>query len=532
MVMEKLQKKILSILEIGAILCFLLFVGSGIVQSPFFGDINVIDEGQFAAWVSQMLHGKILYKEIYTAYGPLYIYPFYEMAKIFDPSVFLMRLIYKVFFVFLSILVVKKVLQKLDVRYPIQLVCLAAVLIVPDFGLRQGSGLFSLLVLVTLFESKMHRVALLLGMSVVLSLLISIEIGIFVSFISLLFFTVSIIYEKHPKKTVLLLLTTVSAISFSALLFYFWSSREGWFLFYVQSALSDLRIFSGIDLPNGQNFPSIFELFPQSSDLFVWFKFIFSKKMLLYWLFLFYIISFLFVIKNLLLHNKHLPLRLIASLVLFGFFISTILVGRSGHFSFVVVPVFILLAFFSDRLMKKYVTASSIKEKILISTMMATCIFFIVRIVAIYRTDFPKVLQLPRVLFAQKDTIPFVGPIVLSRAQRENFSEVQRFIFNNTTQDDAVFFAANEPIMYMLVSRNNPTKYDYPYIAGAIEKRLEILSDLESNPPKYILYNTSAWDVDGVSNMQRMPEVWKYIKKQYKLKKLLGSVLVYQKKIQ
>ncbi|MEN9407853.1 MAG: hypothetical protein RLZZ455_1069 [Candidatus Parcubacteria bacterium] len=530
--MENLQKRTLSIIEIGATLLFLLFIGSGVVQSPFFGNINVIDEGQFAAWVSQMLHGKILYKEIYTAYGPLYIYPFYELAKIFDPSVFLMRILYKVIFVFISIVVVKRLLQKLDIRYPIQLVCLAAVLIIPDFGLRQGIGLFSLLVLVTLFESKAYRVALLLGVSVVVSLLISIEIGIFVSCISLLFYIVTIISEKHPKKTVLLSLTTLIASAFSVLLFYLWSTREGWFLFYVQTTLSDLKIFSGIDLPNGQNFPNIFVLAPKSYDPFVWFKFIFSKQMLLYWLFIFYIISFLYIIYNLLFHNKHIPLRLISVLVLFGFLISTILVGRSGHFSFVLAPVFILLAFFADQLIKKYVRVSSMKEKAIITSIVVTCLFFTVRIVAIYRTDFPKVFQLPGIIYNGNATIPFVGPIVLPSEQRNTISEVQHFIFNNTTQDDMVFFAANEPIMYMLVSRNNPTRYDYPYIAGTIEKRLEILSDLESNPPKYILYNMSAWDVDGVSNIKRMPEVWKHINTHYMIKKHLGSVLVYQRKIQ
>lgn len=64
------------------------FIGSAETLSPFYGNINVIDEGQFAAWANFMLHGKLMFKDMYIVYGPLYVYPLYLLFKFFSPSFF------------------------------------------------------------------------------------------------------------------------------------------------------------------------------------------------------------------------------------------------------------------------------------------------------------------------------------------------------------------------------------------------------------------------------------------------------------
>ena len=73
--MEK--NKIKIVIEYLVILFFLFFIGSSLVINPFFGEINVIDEGQFGAWMRHMLHGEFLYNDTYSEYETLYIYPFY-----------------------------------------------------------------------------------------------------------------------------------------------------------------------------------------------------------------------------------------------------------------------------------------------------------------------------------------------------------------------------------------------------------------------------------------------------------------------
>src|SRR5689334_9248614 len=99
---------ILSAFAIG----FLYFIGSVGFISPILGDINLIDEGQFGAWIAHMLHGKLLYKDIYAAYGPLYIYPLYLLSKIFGQSAYLIRVVYIVVNTYLSLIIVWLVLKK------------------------------------------------------------------------------------------------------------------------------------------------------------------------------------------------------------------------------------------------------------------------------------------------------------------------------------------------------------------------------------------------------------------------------------
>src|SRR3989304_5377037 len=86
--MEKNKKSLLISLLI-ILVAFL--IGPTYTSSPFLGNINLIDEGQFGAWVNHMSHGKYLFKDIYLTYGPLYVYPLYLVFKIFTPSAFIIR---------------------------------------------------------------------------------------------------------------------------------------------------------------------------------------------------------------------------------------------------------------------------------------------------------------------------------------------------------------------------------------------------------------------------------------------------------
>lgn len=526
------KKQILKfIIESFIILCFLMVIGSGVVQSPLFGDINVIDEGQFGAWMSHMLHGEYLYKDVYTAYGPFYIFPLYLLAKIFGPSVFLLRVVYKVIFVFFAITIARVIMTKLRIAYFTQILFVCLLLVIPDFGMRQGVGLLSVFLLSIALESRKLFICALLGFFLCVSFLVSSEIGIFVMSISAFFFFEKFITEKNLKNIFIMFSVVVGCVIILFSIFYLWSMREGWFFSYIQSMASDLRIFSGIDLPNGQNFPNALLLFPHTVNFFSWFKYFVSKELLLYWLFLFYGITFLYIFIQLTLRKAKNDLLLLIALTLFGLFLSTILIGRSGHFSFTLPPFFIIMAYFFDRLIKIYPDQKNHTGRVTIICCILAICFFSVRIVSLYRPNFIKVLSIPVALFHRQENLDFVGPVSLSALQRQSILDIQHFVFSTTSKKDKVFFLSNEPIMYLLVDRDNPTRYDYPYIADTREKRLELLADLTKNPPRYIFLNKSTWDVDGVSNLERLPEVVSFLKDSYSAEKKIRDIVVYEEKI-
>jgi hypothetical protein len=69
--------------------------------------------------------------------------------------------------------------------------------------------------------------------------------------------------------------------------------------------------------------------------------------------------------------------------------------------------------------------------------------------------------------------------------------------------------------MYLVADRVSPSRFNLPEVINSKAKRYELINDLERSKTKYIIYNTSSWDVDGVSNMERLPEVMHYISENY-----------------
>lgn len=511
------------------IIAFLSFFGSGVIISPFYGEINFIDEGQFGGWIAHMLKGEHLYEDIYAAYGPLYIYPFYLLSKLFGPSVFLIRIVLIVFNVFLAVFIAWGIIRKLRLAWYFQLFTLAMLLIVPGYTMRQGTGLLTILLYVYALEKRAVGWNFLPGMTLAISYLISTEIGIFTSIIILLFVFYQFVVAKNIFDVFKRSLVMFIGLSIVFFLFYWWSASEGWFWPYISTISDDLRTYSSIDLPNGMNFPNPLVLYPRSFFFLPWVKFLVSKEMLLYWLFLFYIIFFFYLLAAIILRRKQKNTPLIFAISLFGFLLSMILVGRSGHFPFTLSPLFILFAYFLDLLVKKWKKTQSYGEKITSTVLVTLILLFSLRILLIYRPHFIKLLDVPQAVLSKKNNPSYIGNVFISSSQKKDIQTMQNFVWTNTKPTDTIFFLGNEPMMYLLVNRDNPSRFDLPEVANTLEKRLELLNALQKDKTEYIIYDTKSWDVDGVSNMQRLPEVMKYIRSSYE-ERTLGSYIIYYRK--
>jgi hypothetical protein len=517
--MEKKQIIFHSLLYSG-ILLFLYFIGSGVVLSPVFGDINVIDEGQFGAWLNHLSRGEKLYKDIYAAYGPLFIYPLYWLSMVTEPSIYLIRVVYIVISTFIAILISDGVLKKLSIHPVIRIFTLITLLIVPAFGMRQGSGLFAILLLYIALEKQKLIWSILAGSAMVFSFLISPDIGVFTFVVSL----AMVCFHLLTTKQIQTLIKQLGIFLFSGvcvfLLFYLWATTGNWFWDYLYSVYSDFTIYSGIALPNGQNFPNILSLLPTSLNILEWIKFFLSREMLLYWLFFLYLITFLYLIIKLIRRNVDAIDLLVFGITLFGFFLSTILIGRSGHFSFTVPPAFILVAYYLNNLLRILRSSVNSFEKIVAGSIILLLVLFNIRIISLYRPNFSKILQLPTAVTSDKNNPSRVGPIFITPEQASGFHKIHQFISKNSYTNENVYFFSNDAMLYFLVDRGNPTRYDLPEVANTREKRLEVLSDLRSDKTRLIIYNTKSWDVDGVSNRTRLPEVDDYIEKNYTKTKL------------
>lgn len=523
------KQKIILLIQYFLLFLFLLTIGSGNVISPLYGDVNMLDEGQYGAWMMHLFNGGHLYTDTYGAYGPFYIYPIYILSTLFSPTVFLIRVVYIVFNVFFAVIIAQLILREMKIPYYLQLLGIALLVIIPGFVMRQGMGLLSLFLIYKSVEKKNQFWSFLAGATLAATFLTSSDMGIFSLVISIGYLTFTAVKTKYIKEFLKKIALIFSSYFIVFFIFYLWSAGEGWFYSYIHSVFSDLIIYSNITIAIGKKFPNIFELMPHSSSILQWMKFIVSQQMLLYWLFCFYIVTFIYFLIKIVLKKYNEKEDLVVMVSLFGFFLSTILIGRVGHLTFTLPPVFILFAYFLKNLISSLKRQKEQKEKVVSILLISVILLFSIRLISIYRPHFIKILEIPKTITLNKNTPAFVGPITISKEQTASISALQSFVKTHTTQKDSVYFFSNTPMLYLLIDKVSPSKYDFPEVANSKEKRSEVLHELHVKKPKYIIYDLSSYDVDGVSNYARLPEVAAFIKSNYTQEKI-GSYIIYSLK--
>lgn len=321
----------LVIFNIIAIL-FILFVGSLTAVNPFYGDINFIDEGQIAVWVHHLFVGKVVYKDFFMSYGPLFVFPYFIGAKLLGQSVSLIRIVTALIFFFPGFLIVQYVIKMCKPPIALFYTSLVLLLLIPGISLRQEIGFFVLVCLLSAFDKESKNWAWLAGISSCVSFLISPEIGIFSFIIALLFFVYQYVAVSTGKKTTIFSLYYLSGLMSSFVVFALYALAHGWLSDYITNTNMVLTVFSGVNSPNGMNFPYIVDLLSQNSSLYQWIHSFISQQMLLYWVLLLFIITayYLFIkfIGRTITHED----KIIVFVLMYSLLLFISIVGRPGHF--------------------------------------------------------------------------------------------------------------------------------------------------------------------------------------------------------
>lgn len=108
-------------------------------------------------------------------------------------------------------------------------------------------------------------------------------------------------------------------------------------------------------------------------------------------------------------------------------------------------------------------------------------------------------------------------------------SEVEalvRYFDRETPLDSVLLDLTNRPGLYFFLRRLNPTRFYQVPLMGPFQD--EVLADLERNPPAAILLETgTALDaLDGLSSAKRIPRVWEFVAIRYPKRERVGSTLV------
>ncbi len=525
MVYYSMAKKtiIIFFIEAFCIFLWLFFIGSLRGNNALVGDLNLIDEGQFAAWVSRMHHGELMYKDMHIPYGPLLVYPVYLATKLYM-SFFSIRLMLGVIYPFLGICVAMIILRLLKLPHVLYYTTLIFLVLLPGIDIRQWLGILALYVLVYGFQNKSIKTVFFCGMLLAISLLVSTEIGIFVLFISSFFV---VVYKMVGKiRNMKLVLALVAGFIIPIASFILWSVSEGWFTNYFSVTYEVLTSVSGVNLQNGQGLPPIplnqFSLSP----LYL-LKFLFAKPMLFYisltlLMLLFSIEIIRFISKK----NTQID-TLVFLIICFCLFNYISFIGRSGHY-FILIPMIILcLSYFVSLIFPLYLFRKDTISKYISLLIFLLFIFYGLRHAIIFRfTPFFDTSARQNL----SSSVSRVSPLAISSSQTKDIAVLQSFFSANSRPTDKIFILDNIAGLYFLLNRENSTRYDLPFIISSKEERLTLIDQLKKNPPKYIIEDATAWAVDDISNRKRLPEVSRYINKNFKKYTVLqGHYIIYKK---
>jgi hypothetical protein len=100
-------------------------------------------------------------------------------------------------------------------------------------------------------------------------------------------------------------------------------------------------------------------------------------------------------------------------------------------------------------------------------------------------------------------------------SEAERINKMTSFILHNTAADDPIFVVPWASGFYFLTGRHNPTRSDFILFEDP-EAYPCILSRLEQNPPKYVIYGYT-WDVDGRHFRDYARPLDEYIRTRYVL---------------
>jgi len=482
----------------------------------------MLDEGQFAAWVSHMMHGKMLYREFYLQYGPLQVLPLLVFTKLFGVSFFSIRLYLFVFGTLFGIFASILVLRFFKVNQIIMVLTVIFLVLIPGVHIRHWIGIFTLYLLAFSFSAKREKTAFATGVFLALTFLESAEVGIFTFILVACFSGCKFFYKKTRKITVHLIPFLLSGLAISCLSFIVFAVQQGWLLSYLKTTLDVLTSLSGVNLPNGQGLPNIVPTVQVFSTPLGFVKFLFSRPLLFYWSLLLLLIFFSITVIRYIEKRTTEKDDMLLLLIGFGLLSYASIIGRSGHYM-LLFPIVLVSGSYFISLSYQYVLNNKKEMKILSIFFFVCFLLYGLRHAAIFRQDFLRGFQQRQLV----NTTTFrVAPLAISEKQSSDITRIQAFMNTHAKSSDVIYVFNNIPALYFLLDRENATRYDLPLLASSKKKRLEIVSSLEKNKPKFIIEDKEAWAVDGISDRQRMPEVISYIVQNYKKKNVLNNHLI------
>jgi hypothetical protein len=214
--------------------------------------------------------------------------------------------------------------------------------------------------------------------------------------------------------------------------------------------------------------------------------------------------------------NKSLGIndRLVGLIGLYSLVLSRAAMGRSDgyHLLFLLIPVMICMAYVVERWQKEGKTRNAIlafwfamimifNREAVMQKFLGTQVFKLI--------SYANISQNYLVY-----TSPRAGIALDIDAPAKETDGLVEYIQQHTSKSDKIFAYPWKPELYFMTNRNNATKFDTPFAFFSEEYQKEIVNELKTNNPKYVIFNP---DMNfGGMNAASLPLVHDYILANYR----------------
>ena len=507
--------------------------------------INMLDGGLLVYGTERVMEGSVLYKDIFTLYAPGHYYLLGGFMKILGFNLFSERLYSCIIggvLAFLVFYISKRIINNIKFSIAASLIFIFLV------QLQNDRMLFALLALLFLIEYDYNHLKLnsiwwpiIIGLLTGMSIIMSQEVGIYLvlALCSFLLWKLFVEKKRNIKQTVNLKSVAHQAILFLSglaiivipVVFYFYKHGALHEMFYCLFWYPIYAFPETMSLPFPNLFSSLLSTFSSPSlgsfhNL--------AGCVLFYLTIAIYTTTAIFLVSRLNPHHDYSKRDSYVFLVLvFGILSFKTATVRSDipHLMFCITPAVILGCFLLDklyvRLSNNLTSLIGNKSKKLVAFKCSVVVIFLILVfygqighltLVIKNNNYEK-LGLDR---AQNISVP--------KNEKENITNVVKYIKNNTASSDKIFVVPYQAMFYFLSDRDTPTKYDI-FLPGYVNQheQIQLVQQLEREKPKFIIYGHDC-DVDGKPFETYAPIIHNYIKQQWYIEKGYGIYQIYSHK--
>lgn len=546
--------------------------------NSFHGVVDPLECGQYLSCINGVFHNKIPYKDFVPPVGPLFIWVLSGFLSILGKTLHNLRLYFHLSTI--SVYIILYFLGLKLYRFKIFAYILPVIALVETFNpfwssrwagySRFGAGLLGLFFMVLYVKNRKPLYLILSGVIAGLSLLYSIDSGIFLIICLILLCCLMAFYkppETIPKRKeepgyagkVLAEVRHVAIPFFSGLLL-----SLLFFVLYMAFNKALFPYLKGMYLTMSHHvgawqtaFPGFIKSLNHYNNLWLFFK---SDEFRIYMPRIFYFFVTVYIIYAFKRNRNVIDCIIIPLITFYGILTyksgSRVLLGP--QFDAGIIPVFLLFIYFIEKgliflifnrrnfIKKRRPKPEFFYEIVSLTVIIILSSYIITSQKRVYGTwvnwfryQRHKANIMPVYNFIMwKGNMKLItvdleriGPIQVEESQAQEIRAVTSYIKNNTSKDEAIFTFPEHGLYNFLADRPGVTRFYTAIYAYTVDEwRKEILNDLKQKPPRYVIYAHRLSYAAKNMGMEEelLPEVIAFITQNYSLEKKIGQIGIYR----